>query len=62
MAVMSTRPPHTRSQNDNASSRGKANRRAPIMSGTKKCPNGPRMMLETIITIIVLCMPTMVRY
>ncbi len=55
-------PASGRSQNDSASSRGNAIRRLPIMSGTKKCPNGPRMMLETIMIIMAPCRPTIVRY
>ena len=46
----------------NASMRGKAIRREPIISGTTQLANGPRMPEVIIPIIIVPCMPTSVRY
>ena len=59
---MSTSPASGVSQNVSASILGNAIRLEPIISGTKKFPNGPRMKADVIMIIIVPCRPTRVRY
>ena len=46
-------------QNENASTRGNAMRREPIMSGTSQLPSGPTTTDEAIIIMIVPCSQTM---
>ena len=46
-------------QNEKASTRGKAMRREPIMSGTSQLPSGPTTTEEAIIIMIVPCSLTM---
>ncbi len=57
-----TTPAAISSQNVNASIRGNAIRRAPIISGTSQLANGPRIDEVIIPIIIVPCRPTSVRY
>ena len=47
---------------ENASTRGKAMRRAPIMSGTSQLPRGPTTTDEAIIIMIVPCSLTIEMY
>ena len=60
--MRSTTPAAISSQNVNASIRGNAIRRHPIISGTSQLANGPRMTEVIIPIIIVPCRPTSVRY
>ena len=46
-------------QKENASTRGYAMRREPIISGISQLPSGPTTADEAIIIMIVPCSPTM---